>query len=79
MNSQTTRQPTPEQTAACACLIWEEEGWPPGRPEAQRFQVEKRTQPNGIAGAAMLAEPPVTELSRLKHRNNFKRREVVAR
>jgi hypothetical protein len=86
MNNQPAIQPTPEQIAAYAHLIWEKEGRPHGRHEAHWLQAEKqlkldcahdagvRRRPNPAAPA----ETAAVERPRPTRRNNSNRREVVA-
>jgi hypothetical protein len=86
MNNQTAIQPTPEQIAACAYLIWEKEGRPHERHEAHWLQAEKQLKADCDQEAGLLrrpdpaapAEPSVIKPSRPKRRNNSNCREVTA-
>ena len=86
MNLQPASQPTPEQIAACAYLIWEKEGRPHGRHEAHWLQAEKQLKADCAQDAGTLgqpniatpAAPPVVEPRRPARRNHSKRQEAVA-
>jgi hypothetical protein len=86
MNNHTAIQPTPEQIAACAYLIWEKEGRPHGRHTAHFFQAEKQLKADCTQDASQLRRPApaapaelvVVEQPRPKRRNISKRLEVVA-
>jgi hypothetical protein len=61
MNGQTISQPTSEQIAAAAYLIWENEGRPHGRHQVHWFQAEKQLRADRLhdAGALLRPEPAV--------------------
>ena len=86
MNNQTAIQPTPEQIAVYAYLIWEKEGQPHGRHTAHLFQAERQLKADCTQDASLLRRPAtaasselvVNEEPRPKRRNISKRLEVVA-
>ena len=85
MKNQTPTQPTPEQIAKCAYLIWEKEGWPDGRQEAHWLQAEKQLTADCAQDAgllrrltqAVLAVPTRDLPIQPKRRHNSKRQEAL--
>jgi hypothetical protein len=77
MNQQPTMQPTSEQIAVCAYLIWEKQGRPHGRHETHWLQAEKQLKADLAQEAGVLTAPPVTESPQPKRRKKSNSPEVV--
>ena len=82
MKIPTVSQPTPEQIAAAAYLIWEKEGQPHGRQEIHWLQAEKQLKADAAHEAGvLLRQNPTTPATAPKpqaaQRNKSKRQEAA--
>ena len=62
MSNQMSNQPSPEQIAGAAYLIWEKEGWPHGRDIVHWLQAEEQLNANRLHEAGALPRPDVVLL-----------------